>query len=92
MDKETFLREIGRADAFKRLDPDRADYWTGYQRGLQRAYHGESYGTPEEHALWLGANDNYGDNPIWRLRAEGYRDGLNGTPAHAPKHSNEEAF
>ena len=59
-------------------DCDNAHYWEGYQRGLRRAYHGESFGTAEEHALWLGASDNYGDDPIRRARGEGYRDGLEG--------------
>jgi len=78
MDKATFEHEMNRAKTFQGLETDRAEYWIGYQRGLRRAYHGESFGTAEEHALWLGASDNYGDDPIRRARAEGYRDGLEG--------------
>ena len=78
MDKATFEHETNRAKTFQGLETDRAEYWIGYQRGLRRAYHGESFGTAEEHALWLGASDNYGDDPIRRARGEGYRDGLKG--------------
>ena len=69
---------MNRAKTFQGLETDRAEYWIGYQRGLRRAYHGESFGTAEEHALWLGASDNHGDDPIRRARGEGYRDGLAG--------------
>ena len=54
MDKATFEHEMNRGQTFQKLETDRAEYWTGYQRGLRRAYHGESFGTAEEHALWLG--------------------------------------
>jgi len=50
MDKATFEHEMNRAKTFQGLETDRAEYWIGYQRGLRRAYHGESFGTAEEHA------------------------------------------
>lgn len=51
------------------------DYAAGYQRGLRRLYHGEVFGTDEDHAKWMSLGLN-GD-----LREElgrGYRDGYEG--------------
>lgn len=52
------------------------DYGAGYLRGLRRAHHGESFGTPSEHALWsrLGLDGDTGEE-----QGRGYRDGLAGT-------------
>jgi hypothetical protein len=49
------------------------DYAVGYQRGLQRHYHGESFGTAEQHALW--SRTATGDA---REFGRGYRDGCEG--------------
>ena len=70
-----------------------SDYGAGYQRGLRRHYHGERFGTAEEHALWsrLGL-----DGDTREELGRGYRDGLAGTdpapligrpplPADAPR-------
>jgi len=53
------------------------DYSAGYQRGIRRLYHGDKFGTPEEHEKWqlLGM---LGD-PRVEL-GEGYRDGFAGLP------------
>jgi hypothetical protein len=32
--KERFEHEMNRGKTFQELEPDRADYWIGYQRGL----------------------------------------------------------
>jgi hypothetical protein len=53
-----FQHEMSRAQTFQGLEPDRAEYWAGYQRGLRRAFHGEAFGTAEEHDLWLTAVDS----------------------------------
>lgn len=58
-----------------------SDYGAGYLRGLRRAYHGERFGTADEHALWsrMGLD---GDHRVELGR--GYRDGLSGSdPAPA---------
>lgn len=50
------------------------DYEKGYQRGLRRHYHGEKFGTDEEHKQWSslsGHRQELGD---------GYRDGFSGKP------------
>ena len=77
MDKAKFEHEMSRARTFQDLEPNRAEYWIGYARGLRRAYHGESFGTAEEHALWSAAADS--DDLLRQQRGEGYRDGLQGT-------------
>jgi DNA-binding transcriptional regulator YiaG len=45
-------------------------YKSGYRRGLRRQYHGERFGTAEEHEKLLGRDDEYG---------RGYRDGWQAT-------------
>ena len=52
---------------------ERSEYWSGFQRGVRRLYHGENFGTPAEHEQWL--NCDTGDG----IRAElqlGYRTGF----------------
>ena len=44
-------------------------YGTGYRRGLRRAFHGDSFGTEQEHETWLAREDSSGN---------GYRTGLAG--------------
>jgi hypothetical protein len=76
MTRQRFEHEISRARTFQGLEPDRAEYWTGYQRGLRRAFHGENFGTPAEHDLWLVAIDD--SDTMRQQRGQGYRDGLAG--------------
>lgn len=80
MTEQEFQHSAQAAETFRRLaEPDRADFWTGYQRGLRRHYHGEKFGTAAEHSLWLAAADD--DDHQRRQRGLGYRCGLAGTPA-----------
>lgn len=52
-----------------------SDYGAGYMRGLRRRFHGEKFGTIEEHEKWK----NLGRNGDPRLElGRGYRDGLAG--------------
>jgi hypothetical protein len=71
-----FQHEMSRAKTFQVLEPGQAEYWAGYQRGLRRAFHGENFGTAEEHDLWLAAVDS--DDVLRKQRGQGYRDGLKG--------------
>lgn len=48
------------------------DYLAGYQRGLRRLYHGESFGTMAEHEQWLTLSGHQAE------RGRGYRDGFAG--------------
>jgi hypothetical protein len=74
MTEQQFQSEMTRAKTMQRIDPERSEYWMGYQRGLRRAYHGDSFGTEDEHALWmsLAAEDDEG----LRQRGLGYRQAL----------------
>jgi hypothetical protein len=72
-----FESEMRRTDVMKKADPERAEYWNGYQRGLRRKHHGENFGTEAEHQLWLSLIDDEDDTK--RQRGEGYRDGLRGS-------------
>lgn len=64
-----------RAQAMAQLDesPLRQEYWTGYQRGLRRAYHGTKFGTQAEHKLWMSLIDDPDESR--EQRGLGYRDG-----------------
>lgn len=71
MKKRFFENEMQRAEAKNSESPD---YWSGYQRGLRRRFHGEDFGTDAEHKKWLTAD---GDESR-RQESQGYRDGYFG--------------
>lgn len=50
------------------------DFKKGYQRGLRKKYHGENFGTAEEHEKWLLLGLD-GDHRV--ELGEGYRAGYN---------------
>ena len=53
------------------------DYALGYQRGLKRRFHGETFSTEDLHLKWMkiGIDDDY--RPELGI---GYRDGFAGRP------------
>lgn len=68
MEFQKFELEMRNAEAMRRtVSPERIGYWTGYIRGLRRAYHGDNFGTSDEHEVWSHSSDQ---------RGQGYRDGL----------------
>jgi hypothetical protein len=72
-----FANLMRRADTLRRInrdDPLKLSWWTGYMRGLRRAYHGEQFGTDAEHELWLSAIES--TNEISAALGRGYRAGL----------------
>ena len=73
MNRATFEHEMNRARAMSAAG-DRPDYWAGYQRGLRRAYHGETFGTPDEHAVFMAAAD--APDTTRAELGRGYRDGF----------------
>ena len=77
MTEQQFVHEMTKAETFRKLG-DRPEYWAGYIRGLRRAYHGENFGTSEEHELWLSLSGD--DDESRRDRGQGYRAGLEVTP------------
>ena len=46
--------------------------WQECERGLRRAYHGDRFGTPQDHALWLSLADDSGNQSHGEL-GQGYR-------------------
>ena len=72
MDQRQFEHEMMKARTLGEHG-DKPDYWQGYQRGLRRQYHGDNFGTDEEHELWM---DLIHDPDLNRSeRGRGYRDG-----------------
>lgn len=57
MDRERFESEMRLAEIKGKIE--RADYWIGYRRELRRAYHGEKFGTLEEHREYLDAINSF---------------------------------
>jgi hypothetical protein len=81
MTRQEFESEMRRAEKLRRLasGPTDGDYYAGYIHGLRRAYHGERFGTPQEHKRWLSlASDG---NESRATKGRGYRDGLTFTKA-----------
>ena len=75
MDERKFECEMLRATMCRATQPERASYWKGVERGLQRAHYGAAFGTDEDDRLWLSLAVNGGDE--WdREYGRGYRDGL----------------
>jgi len=75
MDESTFKSKLLHCEIMLAED-GRPDYWAGYRRGLRRAYHGERFGTDQEHDLWYSLADR--DSEQDQQRGQGYRDGLAG--------------
>lgn len=73
-----FSLELTRALTFLSLadEPEDAAYWNGYQRGIRRAFHGNSFGTEDEHGQWCVLICEI--NPRRQSLGHGYRDGLKG--------------
>lgn len=74
------------AETFRGIDDDggfglsrNADFWAGYMRGLRRNYHGERFGTHQEHTAWWNAADSR--DPSRKMRGVGYRAGVTGKMA-----------
>ena len=82
MTEEEFLKRIRAAKVFLRQleTPDllckESDFWTGYIRGVNRLYHGSSYGTEEEHKRWMRLI--WSEDESQRMRGEGYQSGFKG--------------
>jgi hypothetical protein len=74
MNRQEFESEMGKAKALGSADGERGDFWAGYARGLRRGYHGEKFGTDEEHKTWWSLVD---DEDVSRQeRGQGYRAGF----------------
>lgn len=78
MTEQQFQQAMGAAETFRRLaeEPLVQDFWIGYLRGVRRHYHGEKFGTAEEHALWMEAVTS--DDELRQRRGLGYTAGFTG--------------
>ena len=72
MDEQQFKHEMAKAKTFWDKGENK-DYWRGYIRGLRRRYHGNNFGTDEEHEQWMNMIDDEDREQLGR----GYRDGYN---------------
>ena len=72
MEENKFKNLIALAKSLQELDPDRSDFWKGFQRGIHRLHHGKKFGTESEHEMYLSCA-NGGD---YRKQLQtGYRAG-----------------
>lgn len=75
MTEQMFKFEMRRAETMRKYtEPERSEYWTGYIRGLRRAYHGEKFGNAAEHNFWMDAKNSLDESR--KQRGQGYCDGL----------------
>ncbi len=75
MDEKIFKHEMNRANNMQRVEPERQDYWIGYQRGLRRAFQNEKIGTDKERRKWISSALRSVEEQR-KQRGAGYRDGL----------------
>lgn len=74
MNEQQFKNKMNYARGMKESSGD-DNYWSGYIRGLRRYYHGEKFGTEEEHKKYLSL---IGDSDESRHQlGQGYSDALN---------------
>ena len=71
MEQSEFDHNMSGAKEFATLAEESTElnFWIGYQRGMRRHYHGEKFGTDEEHTLWMSLAETLGT---------GYRAGYSG--------------
>ena len=74
MDENKFKSWMMRAKILQRLDDEKSEFYSGYQRGLRRLYHGDKFGSGQEHVRYMGLSGNR------KLLGDGYRSGFSGEP------------
>jgi len=80
MTEKEFQTNMRAAKTFQGLSSEygESDFWSGYQRGLRRHYHGEKFGTPAEHQKWMSLVDD----ETRRELGLGYQSGFDGQNIH----------
>jgi len=53
MNESEYRTAIGSAKLMADVEPEMAEYWRGYRRGVMRGYHGDKFGTQEDHEMWM---------------------------------------
>ncbi|HNS91268.1 MAG TPA: hypothetical protein PLP82_03445 [Deltaproteobacteria bacterium] len=74
MTRKQFDHEMQEARSIRQSDPDKADYFAGYIRGLRKAYRGGSFGVDKDHNLWMSLI--FDADKKRHARGLGYRDGF----------------
>jgi hypothetical protein len=74
MTRKEYDQELLRAKTICQLEPDKAEYYSGYICGLRRAYNGGGFGVDREHNRLMKLL--YNPNTKQQARGQGYRDGL----------------
>jgi len=78
MTESEFQHNVAGANSLRSLsDPLDADYWAGYVRGTRRHYHGEKFGTAEEHKQYIGLRNEIFDDSRY-MTGKGYMAGACG--------------
>ena len=80
MKKLQFQSLLGMAKTMQSIDREYADYWMGFQRGVRRLYHGENFGTHEEHEQFM----NCADGEYRKKLQAGYHAGYSGKRPKLP--------
>ena len=79
MTETEFQSNVRAAEQFRRYAKyPEAEFWGGYIRGLRSHYHGERFGTDNEHEIWSAMADNHGGDSARYIRGIGYRAGFEG--------------
>ena len=73
MEESEYYSKMGQADDFLQRGGNSA-YYAGYVRGLRRRYHGDKFGTKEDHDRWMGYINDKGRT----IMGCGYQDGFAG--------------
>ncbi len=77
MTEQQFKSNMIAAETFHGIsEGNDGDFWKGYMKGLRRLYHGERFGTEDEHILWMGLVNS--DDESRRMLGRGYRSGFKG--------------
>jgi hypothetical protein len=71
---EEFANELQRIESMAFAQNVDAIYWSGFKRGLLRAYHGQRFSSNTDHYAWL--DFPHDRDPVVAALGRGYRDGL----------------
>jgi DNA-binding transcriptional regulator YiaG len=74
LNKSLFDIEMTKAEVMGGVE--RPAYWTGYQKGLNRRFHGNAFCTREQHEQWMA--EALATEEDRKEHGQGYRDGYLG--------------
>ncbi|MEN8176585.1 MAG: hypothetical protein ABFS23_12525 [Pseudomonadota bacterium] len=74
MNQDAFNRALDHAQLMDNREDIASAYWNGFERGIKRALHGETFCSQDSHQTWLSAAESR--DPMTAEAGRGYRDGL----------------